>query len=229
MVKKKTQGAGTATRSEQIVQEIEEEIVSGRRPPGSRLNEREIADRFNVSRTPVREAVRHLTSAGLAEMHPRRGAFVKRIPIARLIQMFEAMTELEGICARLAARRMKPDEKEHLRRVHDSYERLADGSDIQRYYDESQEFHHLIFQGTQNPVLQEMAMRLSNQLTAYRKQQLSSAKRVQQSFAEHGKVLEAIMASDEDKAEELMRSHTHVVGDNVMDLIGSLSAEEVMA
>ena len=229
MAKKKTQAASTATRSEQIVQEIEEEIVSGLRPPGSRLNEREIADRFNVSRTPVREAVRHLTSAGLAEMHPRRGAFVKRIPIARLIQMFEAMTELEGVCARLAARRMKPDEKEHLKQVHDGYERFADGSDAQRYYDESQEFHHLIFKGTQNPVLHEMAMRLSNQLTAYRKQQLSSPKRVQQSFEEHGKVLEAIMASDEERAEALMRSHTHVVGDNVMDLIGALSSDEAMA
>ena len=229
MIKATAKASSSATRSEQIMREIEEEIVSGVRAPGSRLNEREIADRFRVSRTPVREAVRHLASAGLAEMHPRRGAFVKRIPIARLIQMFEAMTELEGVCARLAARRMRPGEKERLKKVHDSYAGLAGGKDPQAYYEASQEFHHLIFKGTQNPVLEEMAMRLSNQLTAYRKQQLLSAKRVQQSFDEHGEVLAAILASDEDGAETRMRSHTHVVGDNVMDLIGALGADELTA
>ncbi len=223
----KTPANGTSvTRTEQIVQEIEEEIISGSRPPGSRLNEREIADRFKVSRTPVREAVRHLASSGLAEMRPRRGAFVTRIPIARLIQMFETMTELEGVCARLAARRMKPAEKKHLERVHKSYEKYTDGKDIARYYQESLEFHRIIFQGTQNQVLCEMATRLYNQLTAYRKQQLSSPRRVLQSYEEHSRVLEAIFASDEALAEELMRSHTHIVGDNVMDLIGSLELDE---
>ncbi|MEL7029443.1 MAG: GntR family transcriptional regulator, partial [Pseudomonadota bacterium] len=183
--------------------------------------------RFSVSRTPVREAVRHLSSAGLVEVRPRRGAFVTRIPVVRLIQMFETMSELEGVCARLAARRMPPHEKTKLRELHDSYAAHADAGDAaaDQYYDESIEFHRAIFRGTQNEVLSEMAMRLYNQLTGYRRRQLTYGNRVQRSFEEHTAVLDAILAGDGEEAERLMRDHTHIVGDNVMDLISMLPDE----
>ncbi|MEM8985195.1 MAG: GntR family transcriptional regulator [Pseudomonadota bacterium] len=212
----------TATRSDQIVRAIEEEIISGRRAPGSHLNEQEIADRFNVSRTPVREAVRHLSSAGLVEVRPRRGAFVARVPITRLIQMFEVMSEIEGTCARLAARRMPAEDKQKLKELHDSYAQHAENNSADSYYDESIEFHRLIFRGTQNEVLAEMATRLYNQLTGYRRRQLTLSKRVKKSFREHAEVLDAILDGDEDRAEKAMRDHTHIVGDNVMDLISTL-------
>ncbi|MEM9170964.1 MAG: GntR family transcriptional regulator [Pseudomonadota bacterium] len=214
--------ADALTHSDRIAKEIESEIISGRRAPGSHLNEQEIADRFSVSRTPVREAVRHLSSAGLVEVQPRRGAFVARIPVTRLIQMFETMTELEGACARLAARRMRVDEKRALERVHRAYEKFAAAGDADRYYDESLEFHRRIFKGAHNDVLGDMAMRLFNQLTGYRRRQLTNARRTSTSFDEHAAVLEAIMDGDEARSERLMRAHTGMVGDNVMDLIGQL-------
>ncbi|MEO0612500.1 MAG: GntR family transcriptional regulator [Pseudomonadota bacterium] len=213
------------THSDRIVKEIEAEIISGRRAPGSHLNEQEIADRFSVSRTPVREAMRHLSSAGLVDVMPRRGAFVARIPVTRLIQMFETMTELEGVCARLAARRMRADEKRALERIHKAYKKYATNENVDRYYDESLEFHRLILQGAHNNVLSEMATRLFNQLTGYRRRQLSNAQRTQTSFSEHDAVLQAILDGDEAEAERLMRSHTGMVGDNVMDLIGELTEE----
>ncbi|MEM9705831.1 MAG: GntR family transcriptional regulator [Pseudomonadota bacterium] len=213
----------TLTHSDRIVKAIEEEIIAGRRAPGSHLNEQEIADRFEVSRTPVREAMRHLSSAGLVEVQPRRGAFVARIPVTRLIQMFEAMTELEGACARLAARRMRSDEKTELKRVHEACQQLAKSGDADQYYDASLEFHRLIFKGSHNEVLSDVALRLFNQLTGYRRRQLTSGQRTLTSFNEHGAVLEAILDGDGERAEELMRAHTGMVGDNVMDLIGQLA------
>ncbi|MEO0410556.1 MAG: GntR family transcriptional regulator [Pseudomonadota bacterium] len=214
----------TLTHGDRIVREIEAEIVSGKRAPGSHLNEQEIADRFKVSRTPVREAMRHLASAGFIDMKPRRGAFVARIPVTRLIQMFEAMTELESMCARLAARRMHPEQKDALVKVHKAYKRFASAETAERYFDESNEFHKLIFRGTHNEVLEEMALKMFDQLTAYRRRQLSHPLRTGKSYEEHEAVLKAILAGDEEAAAKLMRAHTDMVGDNVMDLIGNIGA-----
>ncbi|MEO0399198.1 MAG: GntR family transcriptional regulator [Pseudomonadota bacterium] len=212
--------ADALTHCERLVQEIEAEIVSGRRAPGSHLNEQEIADRFSVSRTPVREAVRHLSSAGLVEVLPRRGAFVTRIPVTRLVQMFETISSLEGTCARLAARRMRADEKRALERVHRGYEKLSKNGDVGLYFDESLEFHRMIFVGAHNDVLSEMTFKLFNQLTSYRRRQINRQKRAATSFKEHTHVLEAILDGDEDRAENLMREHAG--GDETMDLIGQL-------
>ena len=213
----KTQ-ATRLTHSNRIVAALEDEIVSGRCPPGSHLNEQKIADRFKVSRTPVREAVRYLASTGLVEMRPRRGAFVSEVPTVRLLQMFEAMTELEGSCARLAARRMRPQEKEHLSAIHNSYAELACAEHADAYYDASLEFHRLIFLGTHNEFLAEYAVRLFNQLAGYRRGQLRSGERAQHSFREHTAVLEAIIEGDGDLAAERMRQHTEIVGDKAMDI-----------
>ena len=90
----------------QIKQALEQEIVVGQLPPGKRLDEVQLAERFQVSRTPIREALQLLAANGLVQRFPRRGAFVTEIGIDSLIEMFEVMAELEGMCGRLAARRM---------------------------------------------------------------------------------------------------------------------------
>lgn len=222
---KRAQEKSDATYSQRIARAIEEEIINGIRLPGSQLNEQELADQFGVSRTPVREAVRHLTSSGLAEMRPRRSAVVARIPMTRLIQMFEAMSELEGLCARLAARRIDEGAKARLLKIHKSYAKLARRKDADAYYDASLEFHYAIFAASQNEILADIARRLCRQLNAYRRRQLRQTQRISQSFDEHQQVLDAIVAGNEEEAEQLMKAHTRVVSDNVMDFINLMSVE----
>ena len=94
--------------SERLRESIEEEIATGRLPPGSRLDEVDLAARFGVSRTPVREALNLLLGEGLIESGLRRGAVVAQITPQRLLEMFEVMAELEAMCARLAVRRTCP-------------------------------------------------------------------------------------------------------------------------
>ncbi|MEM6639877.1 MAG: GntR family transcriptional regulator [Pseudomonadota bacterium] len=214
-----------ATYSERIARVIEEEIISGKRLPGSHLNEQELADQFEVSRTPVREAVRYLASTGLAEMRPRRGAVVAQVPMTRLIQMFEAMSEIEGLCARLAARRIDEAGRERLKKTHEAYARLAQSDDADAYYDASVKFHFAIFAATRNDVLMEMAMRLFRQLNAYRRRQVRQSQRIEHSHNEHEAILAAILAGDEQTAERLMKAHTKVITDNVMDFIRLLSLD----
>ena len=95
------------SRAHQLRDTLEDEIVNGRLQPGDRLDEASLAARFNVSRTPIREALQQLVAAGLVQSEPKRGTFVARIGIPQLIEMFEVMAELEGMCGRLAARRIR--------------------------------------------------------------------------------------------------------------------------
>src|SRR5260370_27426637 len=99
------------TRAEELRLQLADEIVRGALAPGSPLDETDIARRFSVSRTPVREALRQLAASGLVDARAHRGAVVARPSIERLTGMFEAMAELEALCASLAAERMAPGER----------------------------------------------------------------------------------------------------------------------
>ncbi len=107
------------TRAEELRLQLADEIVRGALPPGSALDETEIARRFKVSRTPVREALRQLAASGLIDARAHRGAVVARPSVERLTGMFEAMAELEAICAGLAAERMLPAERHQLEAIHE--------------------------------------------------------------------------------------------------------------
>src|SRR5437016_10839463 len=93
----------TQTRSGELRERIEEKIATGELRPGSRLDENELAAEFDVSRTPIREALIQLASVGIVQIRPRRGAIVPELSPHRLVEMFEVMAELEAMCGRLAA------------------------------------------------------------------------------------------------------------------------------
>src|SRR6201992_4466908 len=95
--------AEKVTRAEELRLQLADEIVRGALPPGAPLDETDIARRFGVSRTPVREALRQLVASGLVEARPHRGAVVARATIERLTRLFEGMGGVEGVCAGAAA------------------------------------------------------------------------------------------------------------------------------
>jgi DNA-binding GntR family transcriptional regulator len=148
----KVERKGT-TRSEHVRELIEEGIATGRFPPGMRLDEVELAERFNVSRTPLREALFQLASAGIVEMQPRRGTVVAEVSPHRMVEMFEVMAELEALCGRLAARRMLAPEHERLLATHRACENALDANDPDAYYYENERFHHAIYEGSHNGFL----------------------------------------------------------------------------
>lgn len=102
------------TRTEALRLQIADEIISGVLEPGTPLDEQELAARFGVSRTPVREAIRQLAASGLVSVRPHRGAVVALPTPTQLDDMFEAMGELEALCAGLAARNMTVPERRGL-------------------------------------------------------------------------------------------------------------------
>ncbi len=108
----------TQTRAGELRDVLEEEIATGRITPGTRLDEMELSHRFNVSRTPIREALMQLASVGIVEARPRRGAIIPQLTPQRMTGMFEVMAELEAMCGRLAARRMSAAEHQVLLAAH---------------------------------------------------------------------------------------------------------------
>src|ERR1700742_3420226 len=117
------------TRAEELRLQLADEIVRGVLPPGAGLDESDIARRFSVSRTPVREALRQLAASGLVDSRAHRGAVVARPSIERMKGMSEAMAELEAICAGLAAERMAPAERHRLEAIHEELRVLSHAGD----------------------------------------------------------------------------------------------------
>lgn len=209
---------GNGILADWVRQKLEEEIIAGILKPGDRLEESSLAERFQVSRTPVREALGQLISAGLASSKPHHGAVVMQMTIQDLIEMFEVMATLEGLCANLAARRMTPEEIKALGKIHRSCAELARANDVNSYYIKNKSFHEAIYAGSHNAHLLEMTRRLRNRVSAYRRYQPHRPSRLRRSYSEHDAVYSAIRKGDPVAAQRAMELHVTVQGDVLADL-----------
>ncbi|MVW71115.1 GntR family transcriptional regulator [Bordetella sp. 02P26C-1] len=208
-----------ATYAETIQQTLEQEILSGVLAPGTRLEEEEIAARFKCSRTPVREAFRQLAAASLITVRARQPAEVSALSARKLIEMFQVMAELEGLCARLAARRATGAQIARMRDAHARLEAIADGDDVDLFYEINRDFHEVIYEASQNEFLAEQTRGLRNRVAPYRKLVTQRRRRRVDSLTEHAAVLQAIVDGDEDLADRMMTEHVNLLGEKLLDFI----------
>jgi DNA-binding GntR family transcriptional regulator len=200
-------GGGRRTLADELRLQLADEIVRGLISPGAALDETELARRFGVSRTPVREAIRQLDASGLVEVRPHRGAVVARPSEERLIGMFEAMAELEALCAGLAAERMTATERSALEAVHEELRALLHGSDPQHYHEVNEAFHATIYAGAHNSYLAEMTHATRKRVQPFRRAQFRNLGRLAKSHLEHDRVVVAILRGDRAGAAAAMRLH----------------------
>ena len=210
------------SRSVTLRETIEEMIAVGELRPGQHLDETELAERFGVSRTPIRETLIQLASMGLVVIRPRRGAVVAELGPQQLIEMFEVMSELEATCSRLAARRMTAAEQAALLEAHAACREARDSDDPDDYYYKNEAFHEAIYAGSHNGFLIDQTRSLYRRLRPYRRLQLRVRNRVSNSYDEHDGVVQAILKGDGDSAAELTRSHVMIQGQRFADLMASL-------
>lgn len=219
------------SNAQRLRDSLEDDIINGRRAPGERLDPEALAKQFNVSRTPIREAIVQLTASGLVTVSPKKGTFVARVGVAQLIEMFEVMAELEGMCGRLAARRITTEELAALREALARCEASARQGDPDEYYYENERFHHCIYTASHNGFLADEAHQLKQRLKPYRRLQLQVRHRVGSSLSEHGEIVKAIEAGDSLKAEQALRSHVLIQGERFSDFVASvqkLNGKEVL-
>ncbi|KMO38947.1 GntR family transcriptional regulator [Methylobacterium variabile] len=211
--------AAGRTQAERLAGEIAEAIVTGALAPGSRLDEQALADRFGVSRTPVREALRQLGTTGLVEVRPRRGAVVAQVTADQLAELFVAMGEVEATCARLAAQSMSPLERRRLDALHDAMADLARDGDPAAFARANTTFHGAIYAGAHNAVLSDFALGLRRRLQPYRAAQFRLPGRLARSHAEHGAVVAAILSGRAAEAHAAMLRHVTLVESSVEGLL----------
>lgn len=205
--------------AERIAAELEELILVRDYANGARLDEARLAERFGVSRTPVREALHLLGAAGLVEHRPRRGAFVRNPSPIELMELFEFMAELEASCGRLAARRLAGDALAEIAAANAACEAAED---VAAYYAANEVFHRLIYEQSGNRALRDAALRLQKRLRPYRRMQLNLRGRMAQSREEHRAVVSALAAGEAERAAAALRVHVAVQGDRFHRLLAEM-------
>lgn len=211
--------------SDRIREALETEIVSGKLFAGSRVDEQELMERFNVSRTPAREAIQQLVSAGLATVVPRHGAVVATLSLTEYIATLEMLTELEGLAARLAARRMPATQRRTLQAALLGCEKAAARDDAEAYERENRLFHETIYDGSLNDVLARQLRLMRLRMRHPQRSLFDRPNRIRNSLAEHKAILAAILAGDEDAADRAMAMHISSGGNVYVDAVARGSVD----
>jgi DNA-binding GntR family transcriptional regulator len=206
-----TNGARTrpspVTLSHTVVQSLAEDIVTGRLLPGRKLDESTLAQRFKVSRSPVRDALRELAAMGLVKYLPRRGFSVIQINAEELDDLFEAETEIEALCARLCAMQAGTNDRTLIDHIHQRSRLFAKKKDAANYAACNEQLHTAIFEGARNKTIEAVALNLRRQLAPFRVRLFYTPPRIETSWAEHDDIVSAILAHNGDKAAESMQRH----------------------
>lgn len=211
-------------RLDTILRVIEEDIMAGTMLPGQRLDERTLATRFGLSRTPIREVLVRLSSLGIVELRRNQGAFVAAISSGRLVGMLEVMSELKVLASRQAARRMTIDERQRLLELKEQMKAHADKNEILAYFAAATDLHDVVCQGAHNSFLLETTRNIQVCLCAYRRH-LSRILHlpIRTSLDENCKIVDAIVRGDANEAERWMREQTELRREEFADLITLVS------
>lgn len=192
---------------EQVADTLRQEIFGGQLAPGSFVDEVALCERLEISRTPLREALKVLTAEGLVRHEPRRGCFVNEVTEQDLDEIFPVIALLEGRCAHEAALQASDADLLALEALHDKLQKAARHKRIVDYYDTNYTIHEAIITLADNRWLAQVIGDLRKILKLARLQQLHAPGRLEQSLSEHMAVFAALRARDGEGAEAAMRTH----------------------
>lgn len=192
---------------DEVAAQLRESIFGGALPPGSFLDEVQLAAQLKISRTPLREALKVLTVEGLVRHEPRRGCFVNEVTEQDLDEIFPVLALLEGRCAYEAARNANDADVQALETLHQRLVRHARAKRINDYYATNFAIHEAIIALAGNKWLAVVITDLRKIVKLARLQQLHAPGRLEQSLSEHLAVFAALKARDPEGAEAAMRTH----------------------
>ncbi len=204
----------------QVADRLRAQIYQHELLPGDAIDEMALCERYGISRTPLREALKVLSAEGLIELIPRKGSFVRSMEITELNELFPVMAVLEGLCAREAVENCTADDLKKLEDMHEKLEQYAAIGEIDDYYEQNFVFHQAVQDLSGNRTLQRLIGDLRKILRLARHMQLTIPGRLQASIEEHRQVMLAFRKHDPDLADQNMQAHLHkqwqsLVGSNV--------------
>ena len=209
-------GQTAAPIAERIVEVLTREIAEGDLPPGTKLEEQTLAKRFGASRTPVREAIRMMAANGLLDIRGRRGVYVTEISTEELAEMFEAMTEIEALCAMLAAHRMSLFERLQMEEAHRQCQLAVEAKDARNYIRCNEMFHEIIYRGTHNRYVSEIARSFRFRTAPFRNSRFGNPESLAASYEAHTQIVESINSNQSKDAYSIMRIHSSRSGQSVL-------------
>ncbi len=205
------------TLREKILETIRDAIISGTITSGSRVSEPELAERFGISRTPIREAFRQLESEGYLKVIPRKGAVVSAYTQRDVEEFYAIKSILEGYAAKLACSRLTAKEIDRLQTINERLSELCEQGDIKQFFKIHNDFHDLFIKAADNDKLREMINLLVTRFQRLRLMSLSQPGRMAVSVQEHKKIIAAFRSRDCEAAELLVRKNAEYGGKVLLD------------
>ena len=196
-----------ATVSGTIYRDLRDDIVSLRRKPGEPVIEKEVAEAYGVSRTPVREAMLKLADEGLVEVFPQSGTFVARIPLSALPEAIAIRRALEEATVRYAAEQATGSQIARLRANLELQREMKEAGDFDGFHDADEAFHALLAEISGYPGFWAVTQQVKRQIDRYRHLTLPAAGRMDKALGEHSAIVEAVAARDPDRAVGELRHH----------------------
>lgn len=196
--------------SEKAYRKIRHRLLAGEFKPGSRLSEQELSDECNVSRTPVREALRRLASEYFVSIQPNRGAFVIDWSREDIVDMFEMRAMLEGFAARKAAERVSADQIVKLKANIAETDKIIEENGpnlMNEFLQLNRIFHDAVFDAAGSPRLTELISRFVEQAVVVRTASQYTIEDIRRSNQYHSELTQAIAHHDGVLAETIMKSH----------------------
>jgi DNA-binding GntR family transcriptional regulator len=193
----------TGATSDMVYATLHEAILSGVLPPGQRLGEELLAALFDVSRTPVREALLRLETTGLAHRVPRRGLIVARITPQEIVEVYVVRENLDGLAAHLAAQFATPSDVATLIAIHEEFAHAAREGNVAAMADLNLQFHEAIARIARNSLLSQFLTQIHHQVRRFPGTTFQHAGRAGSAVEEHASIIEAIKAHDAECARQL--------------------------
>jgi DNA-binding GntR family transcriptional regulator len=215
-----------AALHEQVAMRLRQMLVEGEIAPGAKLNERELAQVLQVSRTPLREAIKMLAAEGLVELLPNRGAVAVSLGEQDIMNTFEVMAGLEGLNGELAAQRITAGELAEIKAMH--FEMLAayTRGDLSAYYRINAQIHAAINAAAKNPVLTGTYNQLNARLQALRFRSNQDGEKWKRAVQEHEQMIDALTRHDPAALRAVLISHLHHKRDVVIEQLRHAAAAD---
>jgi DNA-binding GntR family transcriptional regulator len=197
-------GVMKSTRKEKAYNYLRNAIVSHEFAPGSAIVEQDISDRLQISRTPIREAMKQLESDGLITSTPARGSFVSEINLQDVNEIFELRLDLELLALRTAISRITAEEVAEMESI---FRKLNENCSKDRFYESDRRLHDLITRNSGNRRLVRFIDNLNSPIERFRYVAAMKPERLKHSRKEHEAILRYIKFKDLEKAEVCLREH----------------------
>lgn len=199
--------ASSSTWHEELVAKLRLMIMEGELPPGVKIPEKELCIRFEVSRTPLREALKVLAAEGHVELQPNRGARVTRLTTRDVVELFQVSEALEALAGELATKRIEQPEIDAIARLHsDMVREHADGN-LPNYYRLNRKIHEAIVRASGSAVLISLYEQVSMRIRRARFVAPMPQDRWDQAMSEHEGILNALLRRDGAVLSTILRHH----------------------